>query len=220
MLRKIIAIAMGFVLLANPSMIVSAGTESKETTVAATTVVTQEYPESVETTVVSSEALDETTTNTAEATSPEDVGAAIREGLDVKVGDIVYFDDMLELKDKDGNVLVANMGSRLYIIGVNDKKQSFRVYASKVTPKSGAVVYLTYEDSKEGEIVSHEGLILGDVDLNGSIDARDFTLLKRWILTDWEDEGKFDRLLSDMNSDEKVDVKDVEIMQQWLLGSK
>ena len=86
MLRKIIAIAMGFVLLANPSMIVSAGTESKEPTVAATTVVTQEYPESVETTVVSSEALDETTTNTAETMSPEDVGSAIREGLDVQDG--------------------------------------------------------------------------------------------------------------------------------------
>ena len=224
MLRKVIAAAMSAALLANAGMILSANdsyaenSATTETEVASTSAAaeTEVASTSVETTVVSEVSTDETTTNMTDTTSLEDVGAAIRETLDIKVRDIVIFDDVAQLYDAEGNTLYIDCGWSVWIIGVDDANQRFRVQSPELTPNGEQATYLLYSDAPKAVIVSHEGHVVGDIDYSGSVNAIDFTLMKRYMIKGWKNDTK--RILADWNADAKVDMKDLVMMQHWLLG--
>ena len=227
MLRKVIAAAASVALLVNTSMIISAkstyaeGSASTETEVnfVSAKANAEETEETVETTVVSSTTIDETTTTEAETTSLEDVGAAIREGLEVKIRDVVTFYRMVRLYDSDGNMYYPESGTMVLIVGIDDTNQRFRVQSPNVTPYGEFATYLLYSDATKATLISHDGYIIGDVDCDGCINAKDFTFMKRGLLYGkWED--KMMEFLADWDGDSDVTIKDLILMQRWLLGIK
>lgn len=161
------------------------------------------------------EAEVETITNTMEATEAAEVETTIQEDLDetaVKVRDVVYFDDGVELTDANGNILRAGMGEHIYIVKSDDDAQMFRVYL----PKANRVLYLSYADSKNANIVYHDGAVIGDLNCDGRVDAFDLVLMKRGILDGWDDTYAY--YMADWNGDGDVKMGDLVLMQKFLLG--
>ena len=179
---------------------------------------TEETSTSVETTVATSVTTEETTTTATETTTLEDVGAAIREDLEAKVRDIVVFDNNAQVYDVEGKSFTIDEGWKVWIIGIDDEKQRFRVQIPKLTPTGDKVMYLMYADAPNAVVISHDGHVVGDLDSNGSINAKDFTLMKRYFLYGWQ--NSTNKLLADMSSDGEVTIKDLVLMQRWLLGIK
>ena len=179
---------------------------------------TEESSTTVETTVVTLETAEETTTTKAETTTLEDVGAAIRKGLKVKVRDIVYFGDTIKLYDLDGNTIYVNPGDYMYIVGVDDANQRFRVITSR--GKYSGTPHLKYEDAKEYELmmfcISNEGFVVGDLNLDGHVNACDLTQMKRMLIYSLHDDP-LQNDLADFNDDGKVSLADVIKLQKWLL---
>ena len=176
---------------------------------------------STETTVASSETDEESTTTTAETTSIEDVGAAIRESLDVKVMDAVCFDSGTNLYDYDGTPLWSKPGWILWIIGCDDANQRFRVWAPKVkgTTTESRVMYLKYEDATKGyALEEQERLVVGDINKDGRINAIDLTILKRALIYGWNSNDTLTYALADINADGEVKINDAIFQLRWLLG--
>lgn len=222
MLRKIIAAAMSCALLANVGMITPANTESVSFSASASAAETEDFPVSVETTVVSTTAVEETTTTTTETTSLEDVGAAIRQGLKVKVRDVIYLGDRIDLCGKNKENVRVEAGESIYVVGFNDAKQMFRVIAGE--SDYVGTLCLSYDDVKEAEtytfFVSHDGLVIGDLDLNARVNACDLTRMKRKLLYGWDEDDRLLYTLSDMNDDGEVSIADAIKLQKWLLCIK
>jgi hypothetical protein len=177
---------------------------------------------STETTVASSETDEESTTTTAETTSIEDVGAAIRESLDVKVMDAVCFDSGTNLYDYDGTPLWSKPGWLLWIIGCDDANQRFRVWAPKVkgATTESRVMYLKYEDAKKGNALEEqESLVIGDLYRDGRTDVFDLVWMKRGLIYGWDDSDNVTYALADMNADGTVNIADCIYLQRWLLGA-
>ena len=61
-------------------------------------------------------------------------------------------------------------------------------------------------------------MVIGDIDFNGRINAKDFTLMKRGMIFGWNDSMSY--LMSDMNADGFVSTADLVSIQKWLLGGK
>lgn len=144
-----------------------------------------------------------------------EVETIIRKDLNetvVKVRDVVCFDDGVELTDANGNILSAGVGEHIYIVKSDDDIQMFRVYL----PKANRVLYLSYTDSKNANIVDHDGAVIGDLNRDGRVDAFDFVLMKRGVLNGWDD--PFAYYMADMNGDSEVSMGDLVMMQRWLLG--
>lgn len=179
---------------------------------------TEESSTTVETTVVTLETAEETTTTKAETTTLEDVGAAIRKDLKVKVRDVIYFDDGGYLCDVDGNWRRTKSGWNIWIVGIDDKNQRFRVDVPKMRNEENKVFYLLYADTEDAIGVSHQGYVVGDLDYDGKVNAKDFTLLKRILM--YGEDDKILNLMSDWNADQKVDMSDLVLMQRWLLCEK
>ncbi len=225
MLKRIICALMSAAMLVNSGMIASAteGTTESTTTYSESAVAEEEEPSTtvVEATVTSAADAEETTTTTAEPMTPEEIGAAMRETLDVKVCDIIAFDDITCLYDaKAENTYYVDIGWRVWIIGIDDKNQRFRVQSPKVFPNGEVVTYLKYEDAKNAVVLSKgEGHVVGDVNYDYVINAKDFTLLKRWLIYGWNMEtDKTSYNLSDWDGDGKVAINDLVGMQKFLLG--
>ena len=199
MLKKVIAIvsSMGIAALAFASMTTSVFADDSVVTSA------------------NIEAEVETITNTTEATETAEVETTIQEDFDetvVKVRDVVYFDDGVELTDANGNTLRAGIGEHVYIVKADDDAQMFRAYL----PKANRVLYVNYADTENANIVYHDGLVIGDLNYDGRVDAFDFVLMKRGVLNGWDDTLAY--YMSDMNGDSKVNMGDLVLMQKFLLG--
>ena len=180
---------------------------------------TEESSTTVETTVVTLETAEETTTTATETTTLEDVGAAIRIGLDVKVRDCVAFYNVTKVYDAEGNVFYVDVGRQISIVGIDDANQRFRVLAPDAIPQSDNVKYLLYADSGKGlDILSHEGPVVGDLDFDGCINAKDLTWMKRYMLYGWTRD--IQKKLADMNADGEISISDLISLQKWLLGIK
>ncbi len=205
MLKKIITALLCYAMLANASMIASAEDSYAENTAATET----------EVTTVSEEAtISDVEDTTEESSSAEEIGESMRKSLGMTATDIVYFDDMLELYDQDGNVLMANMGSRIYLIGIDDENQRFRVYAPKVNGTN--VTWLLYQDAEDGDIVSNDGMVVGDLDMDQKVNVFDMCLMRRGFIYGWDD--KVETMLADMNNDGETTIADLVWLQSWLLG--
>lgn len=211
MLKKVIAAATSVAIaaLAYAGMTLSAFADSSVAT-------TANFEAVVETTTAAeAEKSAEATTITTEATEAADVETTIREDLDkaiVKVRDVVCFDDGALLTDTEGNALRTGCGEHIYIVNSNDANQMFRVYL----PKANRVLYLSYVDSVNANIVSNDGAVIGDLDCNGRIDSFDLVLMKRGLLYGWSD--AFAYFMADMDGDGDVKMADLVQMQRWLLG--
>ena len=224
MLRKVIAVAMSTALLANASMISSANDSYAENSATTETEValmsaaaeTEGNSTSVETTVTTTDSSVEVTTTTAETMSPEEVGAAIRERLGIKVLDIVDFAGGVEVYDVKGNPHYSDAGGYLWITDIDDAKQRFRVFVPNIEDANVNTLFLNYENASNAKIVSHKGMVIGDVDFNGTINAKDMTWMKRGLIYGWENNKKA-CYMSDMNADGEVTIKDLELMRNWLI---
>ena len=217
MLKKIIATAMSFALLANAGMIASANESFAETSVVvAETEITSESETTTAIATEESTVAEETTITEAESSA--DVGEALRLSLDVKVRDIVVFYDVQRLYDADGNEYYVNSGWNLWIIGADDENQRFRVQSPKLTPNGEVVTFLTYEDAKNAVCVSHDGCVRGDLTYDGIVNVFDMCLMRRGFIYGWGDDTT-SQIIADMNYDGEVTVADLVWLQRWLLGA-
>ena len=116
-------------------------------------------------TSLSAETTEATLAATEGTAALEEEGAALRESLKVKVGDIIYFGDTICLYDTDGNKVYVNPGDYMYLVGIDDDGQRFRVVTSK--GRYSGTLHLNYEDAKDFElmtfILSHDGFVVGDI---------------------------------------------------------
>lgn len=162
-------------------------------------------------------AADNGNTALADETDAE-AGAALRESLKVKVGDIIYFGDTICLYDTNGNVVYVNPGDYMYLVGIDDDGQRFRVVTSK--GRYSGTLHLNYEDAKDFElmpfILSHDGFVVGDLNYNGVVNVFDLCLMKCGYTNGWD--NIVDEALADMNDDSQVTVADLVWLQKWLLG--
>ena len=65
-------------------------------------------------------------------------------------------------------------------------------------------------------ILSHDGLVVGDLYYNGVVNVFDLCLMKRGYTDGWD--NIVDEALADMNDDSQVTVADLVWLQKWLLG--
>ena len=157
--------------------------------------------------------------NTALAVETDaEAGAALRESIKLKVGDIVCFGDTMYLYDTDGNIVQADPGENVYIIGIDDENQRFRALLSENSYVG--IPYLYYEDAKDTDtytyILSHQGMAIGDLNDDETVDVFDLGLMKYGLIYGWND--AIDEYLADMNDDSQVTVADIVWLQKWLLG--
>ena len=157
--------------------------------------------------------------NTALAVETDaEAGAALRKSLEVKVGDIIYFGDTICLYDTDGNKVYVNPGDYMYLVGIDDDGQRFRVVTSK--GRYSGTLHLNYEDAKDFELmtffISHDGFVVGDLNYDGVVNVFDLCLMKRGYINGWNDPLK--ETLADMDDDAKITVADIVWLQKWLLG--
>lgn len=165
-------------------------------------------------------AADNGNTALADETDAE-AGAALRESLKVKVGDVIYSNEKLYLYDTEGNERRAGSGWHMRIIGIDDENQRFRVDVPKMREEGNSVYYLLYADLTEDFwyypiIASHQGYVLGDLDYNRRVNVFDLCLMKCGYTNGWD--SPVLKVLADMNGDNQVTVADLVWLQKWLLG--
>ncbi len=160
--------------------------------------------------------------NTALAVETDaEAGAALRKSLKVKVGDVIYYDEKAYLYDAEGNERRAGSGWNMWIIGIDDENQRFRVDVPKMREEGNSVYYLLYADCTEDPYyypigVSHNGYVLGDLDYNRRVNVFDLCLMKHYFICGWD--SPVLKVLADMNGDNDVTVADIVWLQKWLLG--
>ena len=174
-----------------------------------------------EETSLSAETTEATLAATEGTAALEEEGAALRESLDVIVGDIIYINENAYLYDSEGNELRAGSGWNMWIIGVDDENQRFRVDVPKMRNEDNSVYYLLYADLKEDswyypDILSHDGSYLGDLNYDKRVDVFDLCLMKRYFIRGWGHPSE--KVLADMNGDNDVTVADIVWLQKWLFG--
>ena len=227
MRRKFMAVVMCVIMVVASTCMITSATvfSAEEKTVTVTDeiseskVETEESSTTVETTVVTLVTTEKATTTDAETTNFEDVGAAIRAGLGIKVRDIVVPASYTMLYDAKGNQYQPTPGSLIWITAIDDVNQRYRVFAPDNKETDFNALYLKYEDASNAMLISHKGMLIGDIDFDGTINAKDMTLMKRGLIYGWEsDEKAF--YMSDWNADGEVTIKDLKMMQNWLLGVK
>ena len=216
MRKEIIATAVCCALLANTSMIATALDSNAETSVATET---ELVSESVKTPIVSKDSSEEASTTDTEELSPAELGAEVRKKLAVQVMDIIGFPGSGDLYDTEGNVLYTDPGWYIYIIGIDDVNQMYRVLVPQLDSPTNNCLFVKYADVDAASIVSHNGMVIGDLNVDGSVDVFDLVLMKRGFIYGWENRKKA-YILSDMNADGEVSVADLIKLQKWLLGAE
>lgn len=168
-----------------------------------------------ETTVAEAEKFADAITTTTETANVVDVESTMRTDYDdvtVKVGDVIFFENGVELIDAEGNILKTGKGERISIVKADCANQRFRVYV----PKANKILYLEYVNCVDAQIVYHDGSVIGDLNSDGRIDIYDFILLKQGLIYGWSDVRAY--YMSDINADGVVSIGDLVLMQRWLLG--
>lgn len=172
----------------------------------------------VETAVASAEA---TIMPAAGATAAEE-GAEIRKNLNLTTGTVISYNEGVELFYANGNRIFSGRGERIWIIGVDDANQRFRVYIPLYcSEKMGTVLFMAYSSCTD-EAKNVEGMpcfVMGDLYRDEQVDIYDLAMMKRGLLN-----GGFrremDNLLADVNNDGKFTVLDIVCMQKWLLSAE
>ncbi len=208
MLKKVIAtvISVTFAVLTIGSMTLSAFADDSVVTTTANIEVVEEAADAEE--------FAEASTTTTEATDAAFVETTDRNlgKSNVSVRDIIYFDDGVVLTTAEGNTMRTGCGEHVYIVNDDSENARFRAYV----PKSNRVLYLSYEDSYNAVVDSYDGFVIGDLDDDGSIDARDLGLMKYGLLYGWSDAISY--YMSDFDGDGMVKMNDLVSMELWLLG--
>lgn len=206
MLKKIIAVAVGCTaVLANASMITSAEESNAENSVVTTIADVEESA---------------TANSTTEAEDPAEVGRIIRNETGVKVTDVISFDEGVIVEDIKNRSKMADYWEKIWVIGVDDERQAFRVYIPRLHKyEDDIVLYLKYEDVVN---VKHEdeedGISIGDLQSDGNLDVFDMIRMRRGIINGWNDE--INEVLADVNADGMVTIGDLVKLQRWLLGAE
>lgn len=211
MLKKIIAMAVSFYTLANAGMIASAESYAETSVVVADT---EAFSDSAAVTMLTEEPS-KTISEDEEALA--EIGKTIRKSLSVTVKDIVIFYDPQRLYDAEGNEYLIDSRSELWIIGIDDVNQRFRVQAPSLTPNGGIATYLTYNDAHNAICLSHDGNIKGDFNADGRVNVFDLIMMRQGCIEGWKDSTTM--ILADMNDDGQTNVADLVWLQKWLLGA-
>ena len=115
---------------------------------------------------------------------------------------------------------MADYWEKIWVIGVDDERQAFRVYIPRLHKyEDDIVLYLKYENVVN---VKHEdeedGISIGDLQSDGNLDVFDMIRMRRGIINGWNDE--INEVLADVNADGMVTIGDLVKLQRWLLGAE
>lgn len=212
MLNKIIATVLGCALLVNTSMIASANESDAENTIPDETAL------ATNTNGVNESGSTDEHAEPMESASQADIGAAVRKNLNVHVMDVIYFQDGVRLTDSKNNWKVAKSGEKIYLVGIDDWNQRFRVFVPRLNDgENTTVYYLNYADVDDALLDdSHVGIVVGDLDFDGCVDIFDMALMRRGYVYGWDNNLTY--LMADMNADGEVSIVDLIWLQRWLLG--
>lgn len=214
MLTKIIANALCVALLVNTGMIVSAEESNVEERKSSEM---KSLSDSLETTVTETE-LSVEVTATAEAENPAEVGKTIRKNLAVNVYDVISFDDSVTITNAKGKTQTIEQGEIIWLVGIDDENQRFRVYVPRLYDMlTTNVYYLSYADCNDAKVnTEEEGLVIGDLTKDGIVNVFDMCIMRRGFIYGWNDMQQY--YMADMNADGFVSIADLVYLQQWLLG--
>lgn len=174
--------------------------------------------------------MENTTVSVGSATETTTAnGGEVEENVrNIKPLDDIVIDYSVELYRPDGRVEETGSYEVLSIIGIDDENQRYRVYVPRFcTEKKGFVLYLSYSDTVDAEIVTHNGYVIGDLYDDAKVDVFDIAVMKKGILSNWAyDKKKPAQLikhersltLADINGDDEVSVIDLIMLQRWVLG--
>ena len=214
MLTKIIANALCIALLVNTGMIVSAEESNVEEKKSGEM---RAISSSLETTAAETDSsVDDATTTEAE--NPAEVGKTIRKNLEVNVYDVISFDDSVTITNAKGKAQTIEQGEIIWLVGIDDENQRFRVYVPRLYDMlTTNVYYLSYADCNDAKVNTEEdGLVIGDLTKDGIVDVFDMCLMRRGFIYGWNDMQQY--YMADMNADGLVTVADIVYLQRWLLG--
>lgn len=130
----------------------------------------------------------------------------------VNVRDVIYFDNGIELTDTSGRAVRAGKGEHIYVVDI-EADERYRVYL----PKANMALYVDIADVQNAEIVSHDGLIIGDLNCDGKVDSYDLVVMKHALIFGWGDTRAYH--MSDMNADGNVSIGDLVFIERRLLGA-
>ncbi|MBR2705519.1 MAG: hypothetical protein IKE91_08640 [Clostridia bacterium] len=151
------------------------------------------------------------TSLTAYAGSSTSANETNRENIGI--GDIISFEEGCTITGADGTQTQTSPGEKIWLIDVDDKFEHFRVYVPKM-PLSA--YYIDSQVLAGAELISHDGMIIGDINSDRKVNAIDLTLLKRALMYGWSDIVAIH--LSDMNADGKSNIADAVSLTRWLMG--
>ena len=148
-----------------------------------------------------------------------------------RTGDLIWItDEMVTFYGSDKRFraeLTSKIEYEIYIIGRYDEEY-WRVYVPMLNEPER--VLLIPVEGYNIEVISHDNLVVGDLDKDLHVDVFDLVLLKQIIiyehdfnLYDYSDidaliERSIVRQMADVNSDAMVNIADVVCLQSWLLG--
>lgn len=147
-------------------------------------------------------------------------GAATAEERTIKPCDVISIDYCVDLYRPNGKKETTESYEALWIISVDEENQRYRVYTPRhCTKKKGILLYISFEDTKDAIVETHNGYVIGDMYDDGVVDIFDLGVLKRKLIGDttW---NNAEYTLADMNADGEVSVLDLVYLQKWVLGIK
>ena len=134
--------------------------------------------------------------------------------------DIISIDYCVDLYRPNGKIETTESYEALWIISIDEENQRYRVYTPRhCTKKKGILLYISFEDTKDAIVESHNGYVIGDMHDDGIVDVFDLAVMKRKLIEDttW---NNVEYTLADMNADGEVSVLDLVYLQKWVLGIK
>lgn len=168
----------------------------------------------------------------AYAEDKEVVTTEAEETVDVpRIGDLIWITDEKVMYQTPDKMFDANISSKIqYEIYIVDRynDEYWRVHVPFLNEPER--VLLIPVEGYNIEVISHDNIVVGDIDRNLHIDVFDLILMKQIIiyghdfdLYNYSDidalmDRSIDRQLADVNSDGQINIADAVAMQNWLLG--